>query len=499
MGIYKSFEESKNGTLIPVFTSGKTMESRYNPQRDAENLLGSINQDCNFFIILGLGSGLFIEMLSNKCPDAKIIVLELYKEDIEFLKQSESVQKLLRNPKVCITPLDSLEQTLTQNYLPAKYGNLNIIEQRAWINENSAHIEKINSIIKKTLGIISADYSVQSHFGKLWNSNILNNASLAEKINCSTENIISEKDKNKTAVIVAAGPTLDKTISLFKEAPEKHFIIATDTAGQSLLKHNIIPDIIVSIDGQAVSYNHFIRESGQTDKTIYAFDLCANSSAARYIHDSGNKVSFFCSGHPLSSAINSISGNPLPVYFSGAGTVTITALDMAIQNGFKEILILGADFSYSNGKAYAEGTYLDALYNKASSKIMHTEGAFSKLMFRTPLTDVAENVKTNQILDAYRVSLETYLTQKDVSFIKENDIYKLHCNGTAQVMNKPNVNSNGISLKLFMSRFINSTPEEAEPLLLPYIAWLRNNEKYSHMNYDELVKLAFNSIVSYNI
>ena len=36
--LYKSIETAKNGTLIPVFQNGKTMESRYNPERDAENL-----------------------------------------------------------------------------------------------------------------------------------------------------------------------------------------------------------------------------------------------------------------------------------------------------------------------------------------------------------------------------------------------------------------------------------------------------------------------------
>ena len=50
-----------------------------------------------------------------------------------------------------------------------------------------------------------------------------------------------------------------------------------------------------------------------------------------------------------------------------------------------------------------------------------------------------------------------------------------------------------------MKKFISSTPEEAETILLPYIAWLRQNEKYKNSSYKELLKLAFDSIVSYNI
>ena len=44
-----------------------------------------------------------------------------------------------------------------------------------------------------------------------------------------------------------------------------------------------------------------------------------------------------------------------------------------------------------------------------------------------------------------------------------------------------------------------NTPEEAELLLLPYIAWLKNNKIYKNYTYSELLKLAFNTIVSYNI
>ena len=41
--IYKSIETAKNGSQIPVFQSGRTMESRYNPERDAENWFGNLS------------------------------------------------------------------------------------------------------------------------------------------------------------------------------------------------------------------------------------------------------------------------------------------------------------------------------------------------------------------------------------------------------------------------------------------------------------------------
>lgn len=497
MQIYKEFITAKNGSQIPVFTSGRTMESRYNPERDAENLCNSINEEAGFFLVLGIGSGIFIKLLSQKYPESKILALELYKEDIDFLLQNESLNQLSKNSSISICCLEELETFLTQNYFPAKYGSFKIIEQRSWVNENQAHIENINFILNKTFGIISADFSVQAHFGKIWNTNIINNSKLAEKLN-SQELYKSIKDNNhKTAIIAGAGPSLDKTSELLKTNRDSYFIIATDTAGKALIKQNIIPDVIVSIDAQSVSYNHFINKD-ISSKILYAFDLCGNSSAVRHLFSQGNNIFFFCSGHPLSTAINAGSGFSLPVFFSGAGTVTITALDIAVQAGFTDIMILGADFSYSDGKAYTSGTYLDTLYNKGSSKLAETEQTFSKLMFRTELLELTRNKKTTQILQAYKGSLENYLTEKNISFTKNADIYKLHCPSHPK-LSATSPSAPKALLKPFFDRLQNAKPEEAETILLPYVAWLRNNERYKNFTYKELLKLALDTIVSYNI
>ena len=500
MQIYKEIINAKNGTQIPVFVSGKTMDSRYNPERDAENLLNTITEAAGFFVVLGAGSGIFLNLLSEKYPKSKILCLEIYRDDIEFLKAIPLIKELDDRHRVHFCCLEEIENFLLQNYLPAKDGALKIIEERAWLNENQQQIERINSILQKSLGIISADYSVQAHFGKIWTSNILNNSKLAEKYNSKNYQKIINNNLNKTAVIIGAGPSLDKTIEIIIKNPDKYFLIATDTAGQSLRKRNIIPDIIVSIDAQSVSYNHYLSDKSWSAKTLFAFDLSANFSAAKHICNSANEVFFFCSGHPLSSAINLSCHSILPEYFSGAGTVTITALDLAIKSGFKDIIILGADFSYIDGKAYTKGTYLDSLYNKASSKISEAEKSFSRLMFRTELIELDQNKRTTQVLEAYKTSMEQYLKNNNITFTKEGDIYKLQNLNSDEIIKKQKgSDAAAFSLKGFFDKLAASPLEDAETFLLPYVAWLRNNDKYKYIDYKDLLKLALDSIVRYNI
>ena len=125
------------------------------------------------------------------------------------------------------------------------------------------------------------------------------------------------------------------------------------------------------------------------------------------------------------------------------------------------------------------------------------EKTFSKLMFRTELKATGQT-QTTPILDAYKISFEKYLEQNTISFIKQNDIYNLSVPDNKNELQTINSSKN-ISIKSFFNKLTSSSPEEAEILLLPYIAWLKNNKSYKNYPYSELLKLAFNTIVSYNI
>lgn len=480
--LYQKIETAKNGTQIPVLYNGKTIDSKYNPEREADTILTTITQNFNFFILLGVGSGILLQKLSILFSDAKIICIERTKADLHFLSQLESVNKLCNNPNIFFTDFLNAENVLVQNYIPAKYGDIKIIEQRAWVNENIDIYEQIKQSVEHSLRIISADYSVQVHFGKIWQKNIMNNLKLLTSADYQIDN-------SKNAYIIAAGPTLDKTIKLIKEDAHS-LIISTDTAFSTLLKNKIIPDIVISLDGQSVSYNHYIHKF-DFSKTIFAFDLCGNNSAIKKIISNDGKVFFFRTGHPLSLLADNFSNNSIPQIFAGSGTITIAALDLAVKCGFNTIKILGADFSYSNVKAYTQGTYLDVLYNKNSNRLNSTEKQFSRLMYRTELIKNKDKTYTNDVLNAYRFSMEQYLKQNNINFVKENNIYTLNNTNQKTIQ----IKNSDFSFADFVQQLTNLNQSELEIPLLPYIAWLKNKKS---LPYDELLKLAHSTIVRYN-
>ena len=77
----------------------------------------------------------------------------------------------------------------------------------------------------------------------------------------------------KTALIAAAGPSLDKAILYIKKKRNDFYIVATDTAYRSFSKRGIGCDAVVSIDGQILSAEHFFSET-ERYRTLFIF-TCA--------------------------------------------------------------------------------------------------------------------------------------------------------------------------------------------------------------------------------
>lgn len=506
--IYKSIEIAKNGAQIPVLINGKTIESRYNPQTEAQRIAETISTDSLFFIVIGIGGGFLIEEIAKHNPDSLIIGVEKTKEDIEFIRKIQLNKELEQKETIFFTDSDSLINLLIQKYVPVFYGNLEIIEQRAWALENQESKNIINLEIKKALQTISQDYSVQAHFGKIWQNNILNNLQLVQKFIFPSEKIKSI-NTNLKAIIIAAGPSVDKQIELLKQNKDEYYIIATDTAYSILLKNEICPNAVISIDGQTVSYNHFIT-STNINNTLFIFDLCANPSAVKYIYEKNGPILFSYNNHPLSKLISKKFNNLINLY-TGSGTVTIAALDFALQLGFKNIEILGADFSYQNGKPYAKSTYLDNLYLSSENRTQSYEKKFTSLMMRTPLQKINKNKYTTQILQSYENSLEDYLKIKNAKFIKQNDVYQISNEQTENnILKLKNNQKQEYSFDEFLKDFVKNIDiniekkdildlNEYEISLFPLMSWIKTNEnKSKDLKFIELLNLAYKSLQRYN-
>ena len=507
--LFSSIIAAKNGSLVPLFYNGKSMHSRYDPEKEAEQAALRVNES-KFFIVAGAGGGYFIRALKKRFPGSIILAAENSQDDIDFLKRIPVFSDLLSDKRIRIFPLEKIFDTMLGFYVPAFYGALSILETPSWTNENKDGIEVFRAETTSAARAIAADYSAQTHFGKIWQRNIIANLAQIGAQSRTTDDAQNDASftapRDKTALIAAAGPSLDKAISYIEKKRNDFYIVATDTAYRSFSKRGIGCDAVVSIDGQILSAEHFFSET-ERHRTLFVFDLCAHPSAVRFIKKSGGKIAFVQTGHPLAEYASRFSerktGIPFPHVATGAGTVTVAALDFALKAGFSDIAVCGADFSYSE-KPYTKGTYLDSLYNAESERTRSAETAFDALMFRTELFQNAGS-RTTEMLSAYRKTFESHLAEYCTRIDRDGVFYRARAKKTPSPLRFCTSFDMASFAAFFKTDFSHSVQELSYPdfdpaiaSLFPAVASLRKSKnENADKSFTEVLKLAYGKILRY--
>ena len=504
--IYSGTIKSKNGDDIPLFANGKPMHSKYNPQNEAEVFASSIKSDGQAFIVIaGIGGAFHIESTMQKFPDAFILAIEADRESLEFCRQFPAVKKALSSENFLACTAEEAAENVSKRYIPSLYGDCIFICQRAWENENASILPSVKQKIMEELKRISQDYSVQAHFGGQWQRNIIENLSAFRK------NPGIKLNSKLRAAVIAAGPSLDKSMEKLLRQRDSYCIISTDTALGSLARKNIKPDAIVSIDAQRVSATHFFAlPLLEGEKPVCVFDIASNRNAVEYAKSLGCPIFFIRSAHPLASL--ALDGTSVPLTESGSGTVTIAACDFARQQGFCEIELFGADFCYSEGKPYAKGTYLEPNFLSGCTRTLTGEQMNSALMFRTELekTDGSthfsgklKNTFTTQVMEGYaRTTLEW---AKKWGYSESGGMLKCPAKGENSMQGAKEFN-----FKAFFDDYLKNLQKTLEGSkeklnrytvsLLPLIANIRKkqNDSAKHSFFDFL-KLAYSQLTRYTI
>jgi hypothetical protein len=396
-GRYK-FIKSTSGETIPAIVdsggSGRPLHSTVNPKREAERLVSTFVSEnaAGFPVFLGLGAGFAPAFALQTQPRtevrqdrgsplqgvSRVTVIEYDINGIWELLSSCEYISLFEDPRFTLVvdaDPDLIEKFILEQYSPVLYGGIKTIPLRTRTDCDKEHFTAAVNAVQRAVEKVSADYSVQAHFGTRWFVNIIRNLEQAGKQKGRVP-VVHE------AAICAAGPSLDAQIPVLAEQREKAgsqklFVISTDTALPSLLSQGLKPDAVISIDCQHISYYHFM---GSVCRDIPLFlDIASPPALAGF----SDHPFFFSGGHPLAVYISQCC-LPIPLLDTSGGNVTYACLSLAENLGAKRITVYGADFSYPDGKIYTRGAYIFSLFEKKQNRFAPLESQVSSFLYRTP-------------------------------------------------------------------------------------------------------------------
>ncbi len=151
------------------------------------------------------------------------------------------------------------------------------------------------------------------------------------------------------AVIVCAGPSLDKNIQELKKIQGKALIIVVDAALRAVMRAGIHPDLVCTVDPNP-------PERFFTDLDLRGLTWCCeNASKPEIIRKYGERVYYF--GYfekGWNQTLSEMLGYGFPVLPTG-GSVSSIAFAMALYFGFRKIVFMGQDLAFTGGKSHTSG------------------------------------------------------------------------------------------------------------------------------------------------
>ena len=304
-------------------------------------------------LLFGMGNGQYIKkLLESTTEDVKIYVFEPSIELLLTALSQYDLSEILNSKRTYLIIKNDKHQKVEEYYYELlDYRDLEGLVLRNHLNYvelfPNAFFEYHNGVQKVVNAIVSTQ-NVIGRYGIHYYKNTFENMKYFME-GKSLEGLFWKIPKDVPAIVVAAGPSLDKNIMELKKAKGKAFILAVDTALRPLLRNGIRPDMFISIDGNKMVSHFSEEETGTIPMVCY---LLSHSALLKKHH----AEKFFV--NDLNDHIQYKLGKMdkiLPVISSG-GSVANDAFSIVQALGFTTIIMVGQDLAYTDNKTHASST-----------------------------------------------------------------------------------------------------------------------------------------------
>lgn len=353
-------EQASNGMkILRVVKDGRSwrLNSSWNPEIAAEVYAERYTLRLyGIYFVFGFSDGRYVRELLKKCDDTNLLVacepdLETFAmacHHFDFSDLIEDKRLLLYFTELEIDAdvtlqklLDYTRIKLIDFYILPGY---DVLYHEACESFMDSVIERMRSeIVNKATHLTFDRVSPQHTLFHM--KNLIYHRNLEQLRKALSEYNLTEIP----AIIVSAGPSLDKNVHLLKEAQGKAFIIAVDASIRTVIRAGGRPDMLCSIDPH--SPERFFE--GLDLKEV--FWSCTRLSNPDVTEKYAERI--FYHGY-FSKEWNEILeeelGYPFPNLISG-GSVSTEAFMLALYLGFRKIVLIGQDLAFTDGISHTKG------------------------------------------------------------------------------------------------------------------------------------------------
>jgi len=354
-------EETRKGDKTLLYNKDNKkiyLHSKYDPIREAQTIVEEYKdiKDMNV-IFYGTGLGYHIDLFVKENLNNNFYIFEPIPELMEkFLSVRDLSKTEYKNLRAISLGLDSIESDISE-FLELNRKETIIIElpihKQVFEEEFKRFNKTFLDIIKAKRSSVATDYSFQ----RRW---IINSMMNFKEV-LSTPNILMEKKgefKNKPAILVAAGPSLNEEIENIRYIKENGlaYIFSVGSSINTLIYHNIYPHAATTYD--PTEHNQKVFEKIK-ERDIKNIPMIFGSSVGYETLENypGKKYHMITSQDKIANYyLESTSDMEIDIVLDAASIAVVT-LQLLANLGFSPIVLVGQNLGYRNKNYYAEGVH----------------------------------------------------------------------------------------------------------------------------------------------
>ncbi|MDR2314296.1 MAG: DUF115 domain-containing protein [Spirochaetaceae bacterium] len=362
---------AQNGYI--VYAGDRALHSRYNPAGEAEKYIASLELEkpYRWFILLEPGLGYLEAALQKRFPGSRIITLHcssFYGEE----KNLGAFGGAAKTEGLCWYPGcgKELEPFLEDLITGPDGSGVKLIEWRPSIKAYGSACLDLAGRTAECLRRINANRITVKNFGRRWLRNGLRNLDILR-------NPLEVRSGTRPLLICAAGPSLEDALDNMGEwshFPARPLVMAVSSAVPALLHRKILPDLIITTDGGGWALFHLFESCREIPKDPGAPShapgrpiIAAGFTAALPSQMEVWPALILCDGSLWQELLLRTFQLPF-VSFPQRGTVSASALDLALYLTAGRVYITGLDFAHRDLKTHARPYALEKALEQGVSR-----------------------------------------------------------------------------------------------------------------------------------
>lgn len=379
--------DNKNLVKIEENKKFKYIGSKYSVQREIDKFMSSIGniKENEIIIVFGLAVGDHIlELLNIINSSNKILIIEPNEGILKVIKELESYRSLIKDKRISIV-FSNNKQCVNLAKILGEY-NIRPIKLVEYSNYGKLFTDEFDnfvSLLKSFLSDTIIRINSESALNKIWFNCYMNN--IKYMIEGISINNLYNLFKNETAIIVSAGPSLSKNITMLKELQHKAVIICGGRTLKALINIGVKADFVCIADEGEVAFN-LVEGYLNCNVPLIFYEGTNHKIVKEY---KGLKI-FYTNDESINNILS------MKVRSLGyGGSVAHTSIALAQHLGCRNIILVGQDCAFTGDKQYGEYSISSMDKEIMTEKdLFYVEDIYGGL------------VKTNSLLDSFRHRIE---------------------------------------------------------------------------------------------